>query len=658
MTSATEDLPELRAESDSAFEVLLQPEPPRTRLVLGFVIVAGCLLFSLFHLFTASIGSTESYQTRTFVVSLTMVLGYLVYPTGRRSWREPINAWFAFDLAVIAFIIATQIHLFYATQTSGGLLISGMVELETWQIVLGGVYIALLMEMTRRCAGWPMLIIALVFLVYVLFAEYAPSAIAGPSSSPAVLVRNLFFNIDGVFGVPVGAMTDYVIIFMIFGQFLAVAGAGDFFTHAATALTGRQTGGPAKAAVVSSALMGTISGSAIGNVVTTGSVTIPLMHRFGYRPAFAGAVEAVASTGGQIMPPVMGAVAFIMAQLMGVRYVEVAIAAAVPAILYFWAAFWAVHWEAKRLGLRVMTEAEVPRLGPVLRSGWHYLLPLVLLIAMLSMDQSIIQAAFYSAVLTFALSFVRPESRITPLKLLGALESVGRQAIVVVIVAGAAGVIISVVTTSGLSWRSLALLVEASDNRLWLALILSAIVALILGMGVSTTGVYVTLAAILVPALVAMGLEPMAAHMFALYYAVVGLITPPVALAAFAAAGIAGAAPMTVAMMAARIALPIYLVPFVFAYEPALLLIGSWDEIALHVSTAFIGVWLFSCALWGYLLVPLSLPERALLVAAGVLLISASAAGAVIGVAIGGAVLAYQWRASRRRVDSASGRAP
>src|SRR5690606_13647858 len=244
-------------------------------------------------------------------------------------------------------------------------------------------------------------------------------------------------------------------------------------------------------------------------------------------------------------------------------------------------------------------------------------------------------------------------SRITPLKLLGALESVGRQAIVVVIVAGAAGVIISVVTTSGLSWRSLALLVEASDNRLWLALILSAIVALILGMGVSTTGVYVTLAAILVPALVAMGLEPMAAHMFALYYAVVGLITPPVALAAFAAAGIAGASPMTVAMMAARIALPIYLVPFVFAYEPALLLIGSWDEIALHVSTAFIGVWLFSCALWGYLLVPLSVPERVLLVAAGVLLISASATGAVIGVAIGGAVLAYQWRASRRRVDSA-----
>lgn len=646
--SSTVELPEARLERAAPTDTLLGHELDWRPWALGFAIVALCVLLSLFHLFTASIGSTESYQTRTFVVSLALIIGYLLYPTGRKIWTDPLNKWFIVDALIILFIVVTQIHLFYEMEQTGSRLIAGLSEIMMWQIALGTCYVIVLMEMTRRCAGLPMLMIALVFLIYVLFAEYAPDAIAAPNTSPAVLTRNLFFNVDGIFGVPVGAMTDYVIIFIFFGQMLAAAGAGEFFTRLAMALTGRQIGGPAKAAVLSSSMMGTISGSAVGNVVTTGSVTIPLMQRCGYRPRFAAAVESVASTGGQIVPPVMGAVAFIMAQLMGVRYVEVAVAAIVPAALYYWAALWAVHWEAKRLGLPVLGRADVPELWAVMREGWQYLLPIGLLVGLLASGGSLVQAAFLSSVLAFAISFIRPDTRITPRRLLGVLESTGRYSLVIIVVAAAAGVIISVVTTSGLSWRSLALLVEFAEDRLWVALLLASVIALILGMGVSTTAVYVTLAAILVPALVTMGLHPMAAHMFALYYAVIGLITPPVAMAAFAAAGISNTPPMQVAITAARIALPIYLVPFIFAYDPSLLLIGEWREIVIHVVTAFAGVWLFSSALWGHMLIRTNRLEQVAQIAAGIMLLQTTMLGVVVGLALAGVVIAGQvWRRSR-----------
>jgi TRAP transporter 4TM/12TM fusion protein len=656
--SSVVDLPEARLERAVPTDTLLGRGLDRQLHTLGFVLVVLCVLLSIFHIFTASIGSTESYQTRTFVVSLAMVIGYLLYPTGRTSWTDPLNKWFVLDALIILFIVVTQIHLFYEMERTGGFLISGMSPISTGQIVLGTIYVVLLMEMTRRCAGLPMLLIALFFLIYVLFAEYAPDAISAPNTRPAVLIRNLFFNVDGIFGVPVGAMTDYVIIFIFFGQMLATAGAGEFFTRLAMALTGRQVGGPAKASVLSSSMMGTISGSAVGNVVTTGSVTIPLMQRSGYRPHFAAAVESVSSTGGQIMPPVMGAVAFIMAQLMGVPYVEVAMAAIVPAGLYYWAAFWAVHWEAKRLKLPVLQRIDVPQLGPVMREGWQFLLPVFLLVGLLASGSSLVRAAFLSSMVAFAVSFLRRDTRITPRRLLGVLEATGRYSMVIIIVAAAAGVIVSVVTTSGLSWRSLALLVDFAENRLWLALLLAAIIALILGMGVSTTAVYVTLAAILVPALITMGLHPMAAHMFALYYAVIGLVTPPVAMAAFAAAGIANAPPMKVAVTAARIALPIYLVPFIFAYDTSLLLIGDWQDIAIHVVTAFAGVWLLSSALWGQMMIKLNYIERIVLFVSGVMLLLTTVLGAVVGIALAAAVITSQWwRRSRQLQYAAAERA-
>ena len=648
------EIPEVKVESGSVFNTLLRSRVSPGLFAIGLLVASLCVLLSLFHLYTASIGSTESYQTRTFVVSLAMIIGFLLYPTGRKDWTSPLNPGALVDVLIIAFIVAAQIYVWYQMRATQGMFIAGMMDFERWEIWFGVVYVVLLLELTRRCAGWPMLLIALLFLAYVLFSEYAPAAIRAPSTSVSVLTRNLVYNVDGVFGVPVGAMTDYVIIFVLFGQMLAAAGAAGFFTSLATSLTGRQTGGPAKAAVLSSSLMGTISGSAVGNVVTTGSVSIPLMTRTGYRPAFAAAVESVASTGGQIVPPVMGAVAFIMAQLMGVPYVEVAVAAIVPAALYYWAAFLAVHWEAKRLGIGGIGDSAIPRAGPVLLQGWYYLLPLVVLIAILWRGGSLVQAAAIATALAFAISFFRRDTRITPARLLQVLESTGRISVIILVVA-AAGVIISVVTTSGLSWRSLSLLVSFADDRMWIALLLSAVVALILGMGVSTTAVYVTLAAILVPALIQMGLEPMAAHLFALYYAVIGLITPPVAMAAFAAAGISGSPPMQVALLAARIALPIYLVPFIFAYQPALLLIGDWSSIVIHVSTAFVGVFMFSSALWGHMLVRLYWPERLVLFAAGVMLLSPWYLGALLGLSVFAFILLTQWM---RRPQAGAERRP
>lgn len=639
---------ELQAERDTALDALLARGRRTPMAAAAMAIAVLCVLLTGFHVFTASMGSTESYRTRTFVVSLTMIIGYLLYPTRRAGWSAPPNAWLILDLAVIAFVAVVQIYLLVQMQATQGMLIAGMTEFTPWQIGIGILYLIALMELTRRCAGWPMVLIALVFLLYVLFAAYAPRAIAAPNTTVVVLIRNLFYNVDGIFGVPVGAMTDYVIIFILFGQMMAAAGAGGFFTDLAMSLTGRQIGGAAKASVVASSMMGTISGSAVGNVVTTGSVTIPLMMRNGYSPAFAGAVESVASTGGQITPPVMGAVAFIMAQLMGVPYTAIVTAAIVPAALYYWSAFLAVHWEAKRLDLPVLDASVVPRLGAVMRHGWYYLAPVALLIGLLSSGGSLIQAAFLSTILSFAISFLNAETRITPARLLQVFEGAGRASVVIITVAAAAGVIISVVTTSGLSWRSLALLVDFAGDRLWLALILSALVALVLGMGVSTTAVYVTLAAILVPALIEMGLTPMAAHLFALYYAVIGLITPPVAMAAFAAAGISGAPPMSVAAVSARIALPIYLVPFIFAYDPALLLTGGIGYVALHVVTAFIGIFALSAAIAGQMLGRLSMVERLALVVAGVALLSTWNLGVVIGLVLGAAVTLLQ-RARRPR---------
>jgi len=643
----SDKLLEVKAEKVSAVGILLKSGVPAHQFFVALLIGSLSVLISLFHLYAAGIGGGEAFLTRTFVVSVVMVIGLLLYPLGRKSWTEKFTPATIIDLILILTVVAIQGYVFYAIHTVGAKFYAGLMSFSALEIAIGCIYTLILFEVTRRSAGWPIVIVALVFIVYAFYARYFPGVFKAPNTSLDTMVRNLFFNTNGIFGVPVAAMIDYVVIFVIFGTVLGAAGAGKFFTDLATALTGGYIGGPAKAAVVSSAFMGTISGSAVSNVVTTGSVTIPLMRSLGYRPAFAGAVEAVASTGGQIMPPIMGAVAFIMAQFLGVPYVQVAVAAAVPAILYFWAAYCAVHVEAVRLKLPALPKESLPKVKDVLKDGWYYFIPIAAIVWMLAENQSLTKTAFTGVVLAFLTSFVKKETRMTPVRILEVLEQAGRSCITVIIAAAAAGVIIAALNSSGLSWRISGLLIGLAGDQLWIALVFSAVIAIILGMGISTTAVYVTMAGLLIPAIVKLGIEPMAAHMFALYYAVLGLITPPVALSAFAAAGIADEKPMKVGWVASKIAFPIYLVPFIFVYHPVLLLKGDWWDIAVSVVTAVIGIWVFTKGSWGYIKAKLNVIERVLMIGAGVMLIWPNLLVSLAGLAIG--FLVYMIHNARHR---------
>ena len=438
------------------------------------------------------------------------------------------------------------------------------------------------------------------------------------------------------------ASSSFVVLFMIFGSLLFVSGAGTFFTEIAFALTGARTAGPAKSAIVASGMMGTISGSTAANVVTTGSFTIPLMKRLGYTPAFAGAVEAAASSGGQIMPPVMGASAFIMALFLGIPYLSVCIAAFIPAVLYFVSLFAAVHFEAKRLNLKTMDKSELPDWRRVLRKGWLCLVPLVTLVIVLVLGYTAMMAAFWSIIAGILVSFVDKQSRMGPVTLLTVFELGAIGVVIVGVACACAGVVIGAVTDSGLGVRMSNVVIAAGQGKLWLALIMTMFASIVLGMGLTTTAVYITLAVLVIPALVALGVVPIAAHMFAFYFGVIGCVTPPVAMAAFAAAGVAGSKPMETGWTATRIAITAFIVPFMFVYNPELLWIGSLSAILISFCTAIVGVVILSSSVIGWLYRKTYLLERVILFIAAMVLIKPGLMSDLIGVVCLGVVLLTQ----------------
>jgi TRAP transporter 4TM/12TM fusion protein len=405
-------------------------------------------------------------------------------------------------------------------------------------------------------------------------------------------------------------VSTYILLFILFGAILIRSGAGQFFIDLAVALTGHRTGGPAKAAVVASAFLGTVSGSATANVVTTGSFTIPMMSRLGYRPRFAAAVEACASSGGQITPPIMGAAAFIIAEFMRVSYLWVVVAAIVPALLYFATIYFMVHLEAEKHGIAKVPREDLPRLGAVLRRGWHLLLSLVVLVTFLVIGFTPMMAAFWAIGALLVLSFVSPATRMSAIDIFAALETGVRSTIPVTIACACAGIIIGSIFVSGLGLKFTNGVIDLSGGYLILLLILTGLAAILLGMGITTTAVYITVAALIVPSLIEIGVEPIAAHLFAFYYGVVSTITPPVALASFAAAAIAGSPPMATAAESARIGAAKYLVPFVFVYNPSLLFVGPLWLTAYSTLAALVGVWGLSVALEGWLKGLLSGPVR------------------------------------------------
>jgi TRAP transporter 4TM/12TM fusion protein len=599
--------------SQSILEWLLQQPGSVFRHPLELTFCLLAISLSLYHLYVAYAGALEAHSFRSTHLAFIMVLCFLLRPLGRRKWTDPVNGWFAVDLLFIALVVTIQVYVIWDIEK----FILRQGDLNEWDYWFGTIFIFLLLEATRRTVGWAMVIIAGAFLVHTAFSNYFPGPLYGPPSSWFTILDYQFMAENGIFGIPIQAMATYIFMFMLFGAFLVRSGAGRFFINVAVALTGARVGGAAKAAVASSCLMGSVSGSAVANVVTTGTFTIPLMKGIGYRSAFAGAVEACASSGGQIMPPVMGAAAFIIAEFMNKPYLEVALAALWPASMYFFTIYVMVHFEARKTNMLQLKREQLPDLKDELKRGGHLFLALAIIIVLMVLNYTPMLAAFWAILGTIALSFVRKETRMSAVDMLSALETAAREAVAVSVACGCAGIIIGCVFVSGMGLKLTGMLVAISGGHLWLLLALTAVVAMILGMGLTTTAVYITLAALVIPAIMAMGVEPIAAHLFALYFGLVSSITPPVALASFAAAGIAGSHPMATGYISMRLGISKYILPFVFVYNPSMLFVGTWPQILVGIVSGFGGLYALTIFTEDWMLEKVGWPVRfACLVAA------------------------------------------
>jgi TRAP transporter 4TM/12TM fusion protein len=581
------------------------------RLTLPVCVMLAASILSvalaLFHLYAAGFGTPESHSFRSTHLSVMLILAIMVNPMFRGSIRDALRTpdaaetrrrtfGFLIDCILVALVVTVEVYILWdveALQAREG-------SLDPEDVWIGLVLILLVLEATRRAVGWTMVFITGFFVVHTLYTDYFFGFLYGPPVRLERLVDVQFVRTEGIFGIPILVVSTYILLFILFGAILIRSGAGRFFIDLAVSLTGHRTGGPAKAAVVASAFLGTVSGSATANVVTTGAFTIPMMKKLGYRAKFAAAVEACASSGGQITPPIMGAAAFIIAEFMRVPYLTVVVAATLPALLYFLTIYFMVHLEADKHGIETLPREALPRFGAVMKRGWHLLLSLVVLVGFLVQGFTPMLAAFWSILVLAGLSFIRENTRMSAADILAALETGVRSTIPVTIACACAGIIIGCVFVSGIGLKFTNAVVDLADGNLLVLLCLTGLAAIFLGMGITTTAVYITVAALIVPALIKIGVAPMAAHMFAFYFGVVSTITPPVALAAFAGAAIAGSPPMATAVESARIGIAKYLVPFVFVYNPALLFEGPAWLTAYSGVIAVIGLWGLSVALEGW----------------------------------------------------------
>lgn len=577
-----------------------------------------------FHLYTAGHGVLSPLHQRSVHLMGLLLICFLIYGTKPGS-KAAAPDWLSWALFLVSAGLAA--YLMQALQPQAVLErgIMGPSQIETW---LGAGLVLLVLEGARRSVGMPIVLVATAFLLYGLAGPHLPEFIAHKGYEIERLVSYLVWTTEGLFGIPLAVSATFVIIFILFGAFLDKLGAGGLFIDLALALTGRMRGGPALTAVVASGFMGSISGSSVSNVVTTGAFTIPLMRRTGYKPLFAGAVEAVASTGGQIMPPVMGAAAFVMAEMLGVSYAKIALAAALPALLYFLSLGFMVYFEAARNDLKTIERDQVRPLKESLRKGCHLLIPLGLLIYLLVVRQlSPMLAGLYSIValvMVASLFALIRERRVPWREILEALQHGVVTATPVAMACAVAGLVIGVVSLSGLGVRFTQFVVGFSGGMLWLAALLTMLACIILGMGLPTTAAYIITAILGVPALEKLGVDPLAAHMFIFYFAIISFITPPVAISAFAASAISGANAMKTGLMSFQLGLAGFMVPFLFIYSPSILLQGSWSQVLPHTISAVIGVAALAGGLRGWFLVDLAWWQRLFLLGAAGALIAPS----------------------------------
>ena len=621
-------------------------------------IIVSCVLaaFSLFCIYMTLFANVLPQMRLTSFMGLIIVMGFLTYPARKGKVRVNYMPWYD-----VVLLVAGAAAFFYYCFNANTILNMRLAQKlrDPALITFGVIGILVLAELCRRSVGLPILCVATFFIIYTFTTGKTFSQVS----------YELFYGDSGILTTPVNVCSKYIVVFIIFGAFLERTGISDFFIGLANSVAGSSAGGPAKVAVISSALCGMVSGSSVGNTVTTGSITIPMMKKTGYQPNFAGAVEAAASTGGQIMPPIMGAAAFLMSDYLGVPYSNIIVRAILPAILYFLGIFIAVHLEAKKLGLKGISRDQLPRVRSMIKDS-YLLLPLIILIYLVCSNTRTMQFSASVAILVAIavgiinniVTHVRSgnggsvlgaavgrEGGFTPAKILEALEAGGRSCISVAVACGLAGIVTGCITMTGLASKILSTIVNIANGNLLLGLLLTMICCIILGMGVPTTANYCIMASTCAPILIQMGIPAVAAHFFVFYFVIVADITPPVALAAYAGSAIAKGDPMKTGVTATRLAIAAFIIPYVFAMSPSLLFIDTvWYEVILIVITAFIGMTGIASALSGYLLKPMNAVERVIAIAGGLALIVPGVSTDLIGITLVGVVVVLQFIGKKR----------
>ncbi|WP_025026169.1 TRAP transporter permease [Caldalkalibacillus mannanilyticus] len=611
---------------------------------MGWIVTIMAIGFSIYQLYASILPPPPAQIHRSIHLAFALGLIFLLFPGTKKADRSKVSI-----LDGILAIGAISSSLYWLFNFDS--LITRVGAFNQTDIIVGGIVILFVLEATRRVVGVPIVVIAIIFMIYALYGNHLPGFLEHRGVSLTRLVGHTFFTLEGILGTPLSVSATFIFLFLLFGAFLEKSGVGSYFNDLALRVAGKRVGGPAKVAIFSSALQGTISGSSVANVATSGSFTIPMMKRLGYRPAFAGGVEAAASTGGQLMPPIMGAAAFLMAEFTGISYWEIAKAAAIPAILYFTGIWIMVHLEAKRIGLRGLKEEELPDKKEVLKK-LYLLTPIIAIIVFLMMGVSPLRAALYGILTTIVVSSFRKETRLSIKDIFQALENGARAALGVAAATATAGIIVGVVTLTGVGLKFANGLLGLSGGHVLLTLFFTMIASIILGMGTPTTANYIITSTIAAPAIIALGAPVLSAHLFTFYFGIVADITPPVCLAAFAAAGIAKSKPMATGINASKLAIAAFIIPYIFVMSPQILMIqGTWIDSLLSIATAIIGMIGISVGMIGFGLVTMPKWQRAWAVIAGLILIYPGIMTDTFGLTSLAIILGLQIMASRNKKD-------
>jgi len=605
--------------------------------IFGWIVFLGLLSFSLFQLYTGIFGILTAQLQRSIHLGFALALIFLLFPARKTKGKKHKVAWYDVLLA----LASVAVGAYWPLMIDELVLRVGM--LTDMDFYIGLLAIILVLEATRRAVGLPITIIAGLFLAYAVYGPYMPSFLAHRGLSLERLVQTMFYTTEGILGTPLGVSSTYIFLFLLFGAFLVKTGVGQYFNDLAVSIAGKRVGGPAKVAIFSSALQGTISGSSVANVVTSGSFTIPMMKKLGYKKEFAGGVEAAASTGGQLMPPIMGAAAFLMVEFIGgITYWEIAKAAAIPALLYFAGIWIMTHFEAKRLGLRGLKDEEMPNRKEVLKK-FYLLTPIIAVIVLMTSGMTVTRAALFSILVAIIVGAINKETRIGIRGIIEALVDGARTALGVAAATAAAGIIVGVVTKTGLGLKLANGLLDLAGGALIPTLMLTMLAAIVLGMGSPTTANYVITSTIAAPAIILLGVPDLSAHLFVFYFGIIADITPPVALAAFAAAGVSGGEPIRTGVQSAKLAIAAFIIPYMFVLSPELLMIDTtWTYLIWVIFSALAGMMAIGAGVIGYWMRKLFWWERIVGIVGGVLLIYPEGVTDIIGLVTFGVLVALQ----------------